>query len=195
MATASAVIRPRALGGRVVSIEATERGVARIEIGGRRRAPERRGRNTAGPSTRATAIAARAAAELEAYFEGRGRRFSTPLDLERAGTRFQRRVWKNLIAIPYGATASYGEVAARVGSAGAVRAVGQAVGRNPVPVIVPCHRVVGSDGQLTGFGCGLDVKVRLLEIEGLRLGPRAATPAQRRVARAAGARANQVARR
>jgi O-6-methylguanine DNA methyltransferase len=91
---------------------------------------------------------------------------SVPLDLR--GTPFQRRVWRALLDIPYGETRSYADVAAAIGRPGAVRAVGLANGANPVPLIVPCHRVVGRDGTLTGYGGGLPLKQRLLELEGVR---------------------------
>lgn len=105
--------------------------------------------------------------QLEAYFAGRLRRFELPLAPE--GTAFQRRVWEALCAIPYGETLSYGELARRLGKPGASRAVGLANGRNPLPIVVPCHRVVGSDGSLTGFGGGLPTKTKLLRLEGARL--------------------------
>jgi AraC family transcriptional regulator of adaptative response/methylated-DNA-[protein]-cysteine methyltransferase len=103
-------------------------------------------------------------AELEAYFEGRLRRFSVPLVMP--GTPFQERVWRALSDIPYGETRSYEDVAVAVGSPAAVRAVGLANGRNPVAIVVPCHRVVRKGGQLGGYGGGLWRKQRLLELEG-----------------------------
>lgn len=103
------------------------------------------------------------AGQLHAYFAGERRSFDVPLDLR--GTPFQRRVWAELLRIPFGQTRSYGQVAAAVGSPKASRAVGLATGRNPVAVIVPCHRVVGADGSLTGFGGGLDRKAWLLAHE------------------------------
>jgi len=109
-------------------------------------------------------ILAEARGQLAAYFEGALRRFTLPLAPN--GTDFQRRVWRALEAIPYGATISYAELARRVGNTTAVRAVGAANGRNPIPIIVPCHRVIGSDGSLTGFGGGLDRKRWLLQHEG-----------------------------
>lgn len=99
------------------------------------------------------------------YFDGQAVSFDTPLDMSGA-TDFQRRVWKATRRIPRGQTLTYGEIARRVGSPGAARAVGQALARNPWPVIVPCHRIVGHDGRLTGFGGGLAMKRRMLEIEG-----------------------------
>lgn len=105
----------------------------------------------------------RAARELEEYFDGTRRHFDVPVDL--SGTAFQRQAWKVLCGIPYGATISYGEQARRLGNPNAVRAVGGANGRNPVGIIVPCHRVIGADGSLTGFGGGLHVKQWLLDHE------------------------------
>jgi methylated-DNA-[protein]-cysteine S-methyltransferase len=101
--------------------------------------------------------------QLAAYFEGRLRQFDLPL--APSGTTFQQQVWTALCAIPYGQTRSYLEVARAVGRPDAVRAVGAANGRNPIPIIVPCHRVIGSDGSLTGFGGGLETKRRLLGLE------------------------------
>ena len=101
--------------------------------------------------------------QLEAYFSGDLLAFDIPIRLE--GTEFQRRVWSHLRQIPYGETISYGELARRVGSPGAARACGLANGRNPVSVIVPCHRVIGADGRLTGYGGGLERKAWLLDHE------------------------------
>ncbi|WP_432065911.1 methylated-DNA--[protein]-cysteine S-methyltransferase [Streptomyces sp. C10-9-1] len=104
-----------------------------------------------------------AARQLGAYFERERTAFELPLHL--AGTPFQRRVWECLLRIPYGETRSYGELAGELGNKGASRAVGLANGRNPIGIIVPCHRVVGSSGGLTGYGGGLDRKRRLLALE------------------------------
>jgi len=112
----------------------------------------------------ANAVLARACEQLAEYFAGTRTTFAVPL--EPAGTPFQRRVWEALRAIPYGATLSYSELARRLGDVRATRAVGAANGRNPIPIVVPCHRVVGADGSLTGFGGGLDRKRWLLEHEG-----------------------------
>lgn len=101
--------------------------------------------------------------QLRAYFAGELEQFDLPL--APAGTEFQRKVWSALQRIPYGETRSYGELAREVGNSNASRAVGAANGQNPIPVIIPCHRVVGSDGGLTGFGGGLETKQRLLELE------------------------------
>ena len=102
-------------------------------------------------------------AQLEAYFSGKRRAFNVPLAPE--GTPFQRQVWSVLLTIPYGETRSYGELASRLGRSKASRAVGAANGRNPIPIIIPCHRVIGADGSLTGFGGGLAIKRQLLELE------------------------------
>jgi methylated-DNA-[protein]-cysteine S-methyltransferase len=101
--------------------------------------------------------------EMEQYFQGKRTRFSIPLHLE--GTAFQVAVWRALIDIPPGTTATYGEVARQLGRPQAARAVGAANGRNPISIIVPCHRLIGADGSLTGYGWGLDRKRALLEIE------------------------------
>lgn len=101
--------------------------------------------------------------QLSAYFSGKLQQFDLTLDLR--GTEFQRRVWDAVLAIPYGETISYAEVARRIGSPKAVRAVGTAIGRNPVSIVVPCHRVIGSGGGLGGYGGGLDRKTWLLEHE------------------------------
>jgi len=105
--------------------------------------------------------------ELDAYFSGQLREFKCDLDLK--GTSFQKRVWEALREIPYGQTRSYGEIAKTIGNPKAVRAVGRANGTNPVPIIVPCHRVIQADGSLGGFGGGLDLKKSLLELEGCHL--------------------------
>jgi methylated-DNA-[protein]-cysteine S-methyltransferase len=101
--------------------------------------------------------------QLAAYFAGERSEFDLPLTPE--GTEFQKRVWKALVEIPYGETRSYTEIAHRVGKPAAVRAVGAANGRNPIGIIVPCHRVIGSSGKLVGYGGGLPMKRMLLELE------------------------------
>jgi len=107
-----------------------------------------------------------AAAQLSTYFEGRREHFDLPLDL-RHGTEFQQAVWQALCSIPFGKTTSYGMLAARIGRPKAVRALGAAVGANPLGIIVPCHRVIGADGSLTGYAGGLDRKTALLRLEGI----------------------------
>ena len=101
--------------------------------------------------------------QLTEYFNGTRRVFDVPLALE--GTAFQRRVWTALCEIPYGETISYGQLARRIGQPTAVRAVGLANGSNPIAIIVPCHRVIGANGTLTGYGGGLPTKARLLDLE------------------------------
>ncbi len=110
------------------------------------------------------------AEELDAYLRGELTKFSVQVDLR--GTPFQLRVWNALREIPYGEVRSYAAVAAAIGRPSAVRAVGAANGANPVPVIVPCHRVIGADGRLVGFGGGLDWKRRLLGVEAAQLAAR-----------------------
>jgi methylated-DNA-[protein]-cysteine S-methyltransferase len=108
-------------------------------------------------------VLTRTAAQLDEYFAGDRREFDLPLDLH--GTAFQVKVWRALGEIAFGATTSYGELAAPLGGTHMARAVGAAVGRNPVSIVVPCHRVVGADGSLTGFAGGLDAKRTLLALE------------------------------
>lgn len=107
-------------------------------------------------------------AQLAEYFAGRRSRFEIALDLS-GGTAFQQAVWQALLAIPRGTTASYGALSARIGKPAAVRAVGAAVGRNPISIVVPCHRVMGADGSLTGYAGGLARKSSLLHLEGVTL--------------------------
>jgi len=104
--------------------------------------------------------------QLQGYFAGQRRQFDLPLNLA-TGTAFQQAVWQALLSIPFGATCSYGQVASRIGKPNAVRAVGAAVGRNPFTIIVPCHRVIGTNGSLTGYAGGLDRKTALLQQEGV----------------------------
>ena len=107
--------------------------------------------------------------QLDEYFAGARREFN--LDLAPRGTSFQLAVWNALLTIPYGETASYGDIARSVGRPNAVRAVGQANGRNPLAIVVPCHRVIGSDHSLTGYGGGIDRKRFLLALEGAAITP------------------------
>jgi methylated-DNA-[protein]-cysteine S-methyltransferase len=101
--------------------------------------------------------------QLRQYFAGERREFDLPLDMR--GTEFQQRVWEALLAIPYGETTTYGRLASKLGDPNAVRAVGAANGRNPLSIVVPCHRVIGSTGKLTGFAGGLETKAHLLQLE------------------------------
>jgi methylated-DNA-[protein]-cysteine S-methyltransferase len=101
--------------------------------------------------------------QLDEYFAGERRAFDLPLRLD--GSDFERAVWRELLRVPYGETTTYGDLARAVGRPGEAREVGTAVGRTPIPIVVPCHRVVGSDGSLTGYGGGLDRKRALLDLE------------------------------
>lgn len=116
------------------------------------------------PVTGDSPILEKASKALEDYFAGRLQTFDLPL--RPCGTPFQESVWRALLEVPYGKTASYGDIARRIGRSTAFRAVAQAVGSNPLCIAVPCHRIIGSDGSLTGFGGGLDRKVLLLKLEG-----------------------------
>jgi methylated-DNA-[protein]-cysteine S-methyltransferase len=109
------------------------------------------------------AVFAEVKSQLNAYFAGALQEFDLPLSPQ--GTQFQMSVWKALTTIPYGGTCSYGQIAEQVGKPKASRAVGAANGQNPIPIIIPCHRVIGSTGKLTGFGGGLPTKVALLNLE------------------------------
>ncbi len=102
--------------------------------------------------------------ELTEYFELKRKKFSVPLD--EVGTDFQKEIWQELRKIPYGKTVSYKDIALRIGNLEAIRAVGQAMGTNPIPIITPCHRVINSNGNLGGYSAGLMIKVKLLELEG-----------------------------
>lgn len=107
-----------------------------------------------------------AARELEEYFSGKRREFTAALAPE--GTAFQRRVWNELRKIPYGTTASYRDIAVGIEKPGAAVAVGQANSRNPIPILIPCHRVIGSDGRMVGYAGGLEIKKALLAVEGIQ---------------------------
>ncbi len=124
---------------------------------GKRADPSLRGKNAR------SGLVAETSKQLIAYFKGKLKEFDLPLSPE--GTAFQRRVWEALRGIPYGETLSYGDLARRIGNPNACRAVGAANGRNPLPIVVPCHRVIGADGTLTGFGGGLPIKEQLLDHE------------------------------
>ncbi|QBK26132.1 methylated-DNA--[protein]-cysteine S-methyltransferase [Ureibacillus thermophilus] len=103
--------------------------------------------------------------QLKEYLNGERQEFTLPFDIQ--GTPFQQKVWKALCEIPFGKTATYSEVANRINQPKAVRAVGGAIGRNPLSIVIPCHRVLGKNGRLTGYSGGLDVKMRLLDLEGI----------------------------
>ena len=103
--------------------------------------------------------------QIREYFSGERKLFNVPLDLE--GTDFQKKVWEELQKIPFGKTISYKTLSENLGDVKAIRAVGKANGQNPVAIIVPCHRVIGADGSLIGYACGLDIKEKLLQLEGV----------------------------
>jgi methylated-DNA-[protein]-cysteine S-methyltransferase len=134
-----------------LSVEVGSAGVRRIEFGSR------------GAKNHSLGLMRETLKQLRAYFNGELRIFDVPLEI--AGTDFQRRVWNALRTIPYGETRSYSQIAQQIGAPRAVRAVGAANGRNPIPVIVPCHRVIGASGSLVGFGGGLEWKRLLLDLE------------------------------
>lgn len=121
----------------------------------------------AGGAQDASPLLDAAEAQLREYFAGARRTFDLPLAPH--GTAFQQRVWTALRAIPYGETRTYGELAAAIGSPNASRAVGMANHRNPIPIIIPCHRVIGANGTLTGYAGGLEVKRKLLALEGINI--------------------------
>lgn len=109
-----------------------------------------------------------AARQLDEYIQGQREIFTVPLDLSH-GTAFQQAVWQSLLQVPYGHTTTYGDISQRIGNPKAVRAAGGAIGKNPISIIVPCHRIVGKDGNLTGYSGGLDIKIKLLTIENIQL--------------------------
>jgi len=113
-----------------------------------------------------TPLLRQAFAQLELYLKGQLKEFALPLMPE--GTNFMKRVWQKLLDVPYGQTASYKDIAIAVGNPKGARAVGLANNRNPIPIIIPCHRIIGSNGDLVGYGGGLDMKIKLLGLEGYR---------------------------
>ena len=141
-------------------VAATDLGLAGLWFEGQRHLPD----TSTWPEAPTHPVLLEAVAQLRDYFAGRRTQFELPLDLH-GGTAFQQSVWQALLAIPAGATASYGDIGQRLGRPSAMRAVGAAVGRNPVSIVVPCHRVVGRDGSLTGYAGGLGRKRALLELE------------------------------
>ncbi len=153
------------LGPRLFLFVMAEGDALRRAVLSRKAAPLPPGFRPAGRNDRSPMLA-QARRELEEYGRGRRTHFSVPFELE--GTHFQCEVWKALFEIPWGEVRTYGEVARALGRPGAARAVGAAAGRNPLPVIVPCHRLVGAGGALGGFSAGIEVKKRLLELERIR---------------------------
>ena len=144
-----------------VTITASDKGVTSIDLSSSGRTSQL----GSGGEDPAEAIVDAAKQQLLAYLDGARREFSLPVDWS-AGTTFQRKVWKAITKIPYGRLRSYQWVARRVGGKQYARAVGMALGANPVPIVVPCHRIVAHDGSLGGFSCGLPLKRRLLKLEG-----------------------------
>ena len=142
-------------------VAATARGLAGVWFEGQRHLPD----TSLWPLQPEHPVLREAITQLGDYFAGRRSGFELPLDLQ-GGTDFQRSVWQALLAIPSGGTTSYGALGQSIGKPAAVRAVGAAVGRNPVSIIVPCHRVLGADGSLTGYAGGLERKSALLQLEG-----------------------------
>jgi methylated-DNA-[protein]-cysteine S-methyltransferase len=136
-----------------LTVAATEHGLASVHFG--KAIPEGAGAENS--------ISREAVSQLAEYFDGERKTFDLPLDVE--GTPFQKAVWEELKQIPYGQTRSYGEIARAVGTPGASRAVGMANHNNPVAIVIPCHRVVGQDGSLTGYAGGVHLKQQLLAIE------------------------------
>ncbi|WP_397409002.1 methylated-DNA--[protein]-cysteine S-methyltransferase [Polaromonas sp.] len=149
-----------------IIIAATAKGLAGLWFEGQRHLPPELVDPPVWPSDPDHPVLKEVMQQLSAYFAGQRSRFDVPLDLAH-GTAFQQSVWHALLNIPQGATASYGEVGRRIGKPAAVRAVGAAVGRNPVSIIVPCHRVMGANGALTGYAGGLERKTALLKLEGV----------------------------
>lgn len=145
-----------------MTLAASDRGLCGAWFDGQKHQPDPQ----AWPQDAAHPVLLRAQAQLAQYFGGQRRVFELPLDLA-AGTDFQQAVWRALLQIAPGATTAYGELARRIGKPQAVRALGAAVGRNPISIIVPCHRVVGVGGALTGYAGGLDRKTALLRLERL----------------------------
>jgi methylated-DNA-[protein]-cysteine S-methyltransferase len=143
----------------LLEVESADTGVTRVRLGSRQK-PREVGDGDA------LEYARKAKGEILAYLEGRLKRFTVPVLL--AGTPFQRAVWAKLLAIPYGKTRTYGEIAAELGKPRAARAVGTACGANPIPILVPCHRIVAGNGGLGGFGGGVRLKHELLELERAR---------------------------
>ena len=159
-------------------LTATERGLSRLYMDAPRYAPLVPHPEWREDAAQHAPQLAQARTQLDEYFAGRRTQFEIALDLH--GTPFQQSVWRALMDIDYGETISYGELARRIANPKAVRAVGWANGRNPVSIVVPCHRVIGADGSLTGYGGGVDRKQFLLELEArhARTEPRAAAQAE-----------------
>ena len=149
-----------------IAIAATDQGLSGLWFAENQRySPLELSGPAAWPENAGHPVLAQARQQLGEYFTGQRRRFELPLDL-RCGTAFQQSVWQALLGIPHGEVTSYGDISRRIGKPSAVRAVGGAIGRNPISIIVPCHRVTGSGGALTGYAGGLARKSALLQLEG-----------------------------
>lgn len=146
-----------------MTLAATDSALVWVGFDGQKHAPD----TSAWPMAKDHPVLRQAAEQLQQYFAGERTVFDLPLDL-RQGTAFQQSVWRSLLGIAGGATSTYGAIGQAIGRPKAVRAVGAAVGRNPISIIVPCHRVVGSDGSLTGYAGGVERKQALLQLEGAR---------------------------
>jgi methylated-DNA-[protein]-cysteine S-methyltransferase len=149
-----------------MTLAATKRGVSGVWFDGQRHGPD----TSAWRTEPAHPVLREALQQLGEYFAGQRKSFDLPLDLH-AGTPFQQQVWRGLLRIAPGTTTSYGSLSAAIGKPAAVRALGAAVGRNPVSIVVPCHRVLGADGSLTGYAGGLERKTALLSLEGAAFSP------------------------
>jgi O-6-methylguanine DNA methyltransferase len=145
-----------------ITVTCSEKGLARLDLGSSKKF-HNGNHASAGRSPKAVKLAQRAVRELQEYAEGRRKKFTVPLDL--VGTPFQQKVWQALCEIPYGETRSYQQIARRVGNPKASRAVGMANHYNPVAIVVPCHRVIASDGSLGGYAGGLEMKRQMLRLE------------------------------
>ena len=151
-----------------IELAASDTGITSIVLPHLDRAGDKNGHKIAEDSKTcgmAASLLNQAKQQVIEYLDGRRREFSLPVDLSH-GTAFQRRVWRAILRIPYGRVRSYQWVAEKIGGKQYARAVGMALGSNPVPILVPCHRIIAHDGSLGGFGCGLPMKRRLLKLEG-----------------------------
>ena len=148
-----------------ITVRTSDEGIREVALGDRILSRQRKSDYVKlnGQKTSGARWARQAARELEEYAAGKRTEFSVPLDVN--GTAFQKKVWRALLAIPYGETRSYGEIARQVGNPKAARAVGMANHHNPVAIVVPCHRVIASDGSLGGYACGLQKKSQILQME------------------------------
>ena len=148
-----------------MTLAATQAGLAGVWFDGQRHLPQALALPASWPVNAAHPVLLKTALQLTEYFAGQRQIFEVPLDLS-GGTDFQQSVWRAMLAIESGRTSSYGHISKTIDNAAAVRAVGAAVGRNPISIIVPCHRVLGANGSLTGYAGGLDRKTALLKLEG-----------------------------